>query len=145
MIKVDICKSRSSEIFPRIRLVGCSDDFDFRKNHECQAWVKHLLSYIKSRVKPFVDARIYPYHHGTGTYLAVDIDPDNPNDEACVIVTIFLSGDRITLDTPTDGQLDIELPGIIDALWLASNISKTLGNPTETPSVKLWLGSGAVN
>ena len=79
------------------------------------------------------------------TYLAVDIDPNNPKDESCVIVTIFLSGDRIVLSEPANNQFDIELPGIVDALWLIGKISKALEYPNEAPSVRLWLGSGVVN
>lgn len=144
-MKGDICKNRPSEIFPRIRLAGCSDGYDFRKNADCQEWLKCFLAHTQIRVEPLADVRIHPYRQGVATYLAVDIDPNNPKDESYVIITIALSGDRIVLSEPANNQFDIELPGIVDALWLTSKISKVLEYPAQAPSVRLWLGSGAVN
>lgn len=140
-MEVGICKSRPSEIFPRIRLGGCIDGHDFRRSADCQEWLKYFLAYTQMRAKPLANVRIYPHRHGGATYLAVDIDPDNPNDDACVIITIFPSGDRVVLDAPADGQLDIELPGIVDALWLASRIASALINSIENSPIKLWFGS----
>ncbi|MFO6419232.1 hypothetical protein ACLBKS_03420 [Hylemonella sp. W303a] len=114
------------------------EDGSFNRDLRCVAWMKKFLSFVTDKVGLNPRTRVYAYKYGSGSFLAMDIF--GQESDSYVAVTICLTGKTMHLSSPTGEQLDIALPGIVDAFGL---IQSFLTMTKKVPSVatSMWIAA----
>lgn len=107
-----------------IRINDCSDGF-LQDNGDCLLWIERLAIFINEKLGPSPRLRLGAYRAGS-TYVTID-GFETLSDEKCVVITIYLSQSKIDLPILFDEQLDLGLPGVVDALCFLEVLLKKTG------------------
>lgn len=105
-------------------------DGEIKTNPEFREWVESVAIFMRESLGPAPMLRVGAYHFRTSTGIAIDLFDRN---DRCISVTAILSGTeaRLPLEYAAVGQLDIALPGILDALHLIDILQKQTGAQIE--------------
>lgn len=122
--------------WPEIRFSGCDDGHILRRK-DCLDWIERYGRYLQTHLGPSTRIRLYPYRYGCSSWLA--IDAYNAENDS-LAATILVTQGEMHLCAPRDNQMDLVLPGIVDALSLAATVHNYLqGRPEESDI--LWVSS----
>lgn len=103
-----------------INLLDCIDG-DIHINNECNAWLLNLLQLLE----PFDCTsviRLGAYNYGASSHITIDLLSNESRDKYLAI-TVSFSKNEIFLPKPSLEQMDLCLPGIVDAFWLIKSIA----------------------
>jgi hypothetical protein len=97
-------------------------DGEFSSNPTCQEWLRQFLDLLSSSFGVNPNVRFGSYRHAGAANLTLDIYSSDTS-TACVAITITLLDEKILLPPPSLHQMDICLPGLVDAFYLAQTIA----------------------
>lgn len=104
-----------------IKLLDCIDG-DIQINNECNSWLATLLQLLEEQFGSESVIRLGAYNYGASSHLTIDLLSNESRDKYLAI-TVSFSKNEIFLPNPSLEQMDLCLPGIVDAFWLIKSIA----------------------
>lgn len=124
-----IISAKATEWSEEVRVTQRADGA-FTTEARCLRWLEHMGEHLASLVGRQPRIQMFAYANGPDTLLAVDVESSS-NREVCLNMTILLCRTGIRLCGPINQQLDIAVPGTIDAFAIVSYIcQRTQGSLT---------------
>ncbi len=106
-----------------IRFVDVQDG-EFRDSSECQLWLQQVIVLLSNSLGSNPEVKLGAYLHGGAANLTLDIFSREAPTEYLAITIVFIDG-QILLPSPSLYQMDIVLPGLVDAFSIAKEVSSS--------------------
>lgn len=98
-------------------------DGEIGSGEKSALWLSGFIDHVRQYAGENPTLRIGAYKHGSATYFAIDVFAKNDSDG--MVLTIGFGKDLLLLPSIFDSHMDIELPGLIDALKIVSILKET--------------------
>lgn len=107
-------------------------DGEIKSNPDFREWVESVANHLCESLGPEPILRLGAYQFGATVGVAIDCFA-REDDRCCVTITAILSGNEMLLPNVKNcaGQMDVVLPGILDALHLMAILQKRTGGQIE--------------
>jgi len=96
-------------------------------------WLDKLKAFVNERTDHTARLRMYAYELGGASWVALDIFCEDSSKD--MTITVCITPGRASVFEPIQSQMDIELPGIVEAVDFAAYL--TAGNGTRSGHVQL--------
>jgi hypothetical protein len=113
-------------------LISNVHDGESKNRPEFKNWAESVAGYVCEALGPAPIVRVGAYHFGATVGVAIDCFALEDN-ERCITITTILSGNEMLLPNVQNcaGQLDVALPGILDALHLMAVLQNRTGGQIQ--------------
>lgn len=112
---------------------------DLQSDPQYKQWLEQVKTFVAGHVDQTARLRMYAYERGATTLIALDLFCTDSSKD--VATTVSITPGEATLMLPVGDQLELSLPGLVEALDFAEHLVSGGGKHSGKVQISPWVPS----